>query len=226
MPEFKRVAIEELTAAGFEVSVFRTAPGAGRRRADPRHADFIASETQGYTDKYDAALILANVSDFAQQGALRIKWSMPMGPEMPWYAAEVPTVFVSLNMPNHLIDVPMVKTAINAHNPTAETVKSPGGQARRTQRVHRHPQRQRLVRFLGHPPISLTEQCSTIRATSLAQRTRCIPFAFLAHEFRAIVPIDQAAEVGQRILARASRRPRKAKARRLTKEVLTDPSTV
>jgi beta-N-acetylhexosaminidase len=27
-------------------------------------------------------------------------------------------------MPNHLIDVPMVKTAINAHTPTAETVKS------------------------------------------------------------------------------------------------------
>jgi hypothetical protein len=74
-------------------------------------------------DKYDAALILANVSDFAQQGALRIKWSMPMGPEMPWYAAEVPTVFVSLNMPNHLIDVPMVKTAINAHTPTRRRKK-------------------------------------------------------------------------------------------------------
>jgi beta-N-acetylhexosaminidase len=33
-------------------------------------------------------------------------------------------VFVSLNMPNHLIDVPMVKTAINAHNPTPEVIKS------------------------------------------------------------------------------------------------------
>lgn len=43
---------------------------------------------------------------------------MPMGPDMPWYAAEVPTVFASLNMPNDLIDVPMVKTAINAHTPT------------------------------------------------------------------------------------------------------------
>ena len=85
---------------------------------------FISAETQRYPEKYDAALILANVSDFAQQGALRIKWSMPMGPEMPWYAAEVPTVFVSLNMPNHLIDVPMVKTAVNAHTPTRETVQA------------------------------------------------------------------------------------------------------
>jgi beta-N-acetylhexosaminidase len=124
VPEFKRVAIQELTAAGFEVSVFQTL---AERRASgpaPDFQTFITEETQGYTDKYDAALILANVSDFAQQGALRIKWSMPMGPEMPWYAAEVPTVFVSLNMPNHLIDVPMVKTAINAHTPTAETMKA------------------------------------------------------------------------------------------------------
>lgn len=124
VPEFKRVAIEELTAAGFEVNVFRTAAELAAEGQKPDMQSFISAETQGYTDRYDAALILANVSDFAQQGALRIKWSMPMGPEMPWYAAEVPTVFVSLNMPNHLIDVPMVKTAINAHNPTAETIRA------------------------------------------------------------------------------------------------------
>ena len=123
-PEFKRVAIEELTTAGFEVSVYKTVQELAAEGQQPDMQTFIASETEGYTDKYDAALILANVSDFAQQGALRIKWSMPMGPEMPWYAAEVPTVFVSLNMPNHLIDVPMVKTAINAHTPTKETVQA------------------------------------------------------------------------------------------------------
>jgi beta-N-acetylhexosaminidase len=36
----------------------------------------------------------------------------------------VPTVFVSLAMPNHLIDVPMVKAAINAHTPTKEVIRS------------------------------------------------------------------------------------------------------
>jgi beta-N-acetylhexosaminidase len=123
-PEFKRVAIEELTAAGFEVSVYKTVHELAAEGQRPDMQTFISAETEGYTEKYDAALILANVSDFAQQGALRIKWSMPMGPEMPWYAAEVPTVFVSLNMPNHLIDVPMVRTAINAHTPTKETVQA------------------------------------------------------------------------------------------------------
>jgi beta-N-acetylhexosaminidase len=32
--------------------------------------------------------------------------------------------FLSLNMPNHLIDVPTVKAAINAHNPTPEVIRS------------------------------------------------------------------------------------------------------
>jgi beta-N-acetylhexosaminidase len=123
-PEFKRVAVEELTAAGFEVSVYKTVQELAAEGQTFDMQSFISSETEGYADKYDAALILANVSDFAQQGALRIQWSMPMAPEIPWYAAEVPTIFASLNMPNHLIDVPMVKTAINAHTPTAETMKA------------------------------------------------------------------------------------------------------
>ena len=124
VPEFKRVAIEELTAAGFEVSVFRTAQALAAEGQILDMQTFITSETDRYADRYDAAVILANVSDFARQGALRIRWSMPMAPEIPWYAAEVPTVFVSLNLPNHLIDVPMVKTAINAHNPSSETIRA------------------------------------------------------------------------------------------------------
>jgi beta-N-acetylhexosaminidase len=123
VPEFQQVAVDELTAAGFEVSVFKTVHELAAEGQQLDMQSFLAAETEGYTERYDAALILANVSDFAQQSALRIRWSMPMAPEMPWYAAEVPTVFVSLNMPNHLIDVPMVKTAINAHTPTAETVR-------------------------------------------------------------------------------------------------------
>ena len=68
---------------------------------------FIAAETEGYSDKYDAALILANVSDFAQQGALRIKWSMPMGPRCPG----APRRCHCLRIPQHAQppDVPMVR---------------------------------------------------------------------------------------------------------------------
>jgi beta-N-acetylhexosaminidase len=73
--------------------VYKTVQELAAEGEHPDMQTFISAETEGYTEKYDAALILANVSDFAQQGALRITWSMPMAPEMPWYAAEVPTVF-------------------------------------------------------------------------------------------------------------------------------------
>ena len=46
---------------------------------------------------------------------MRIKWSAGHSNEIPWYVAELPTVFVSLNYTTHLIDVPMLKTFINAY---------------------------------------------------------------------------------------------------------------
>jgi beta-N-acetylhexosaminidase len=85
----------------------------------------ISEEATGdYADKYDAAFVFANVKGFAQEAAIRIKWSTPMAAEIPWYVTEVPTVFVSLNQPNHLIDVPMVKTAIHAHADSREAIRA------------------------------------------------------------------------------------------------------
>jgi beta-N-acetylhexosaminidase len=115
---------DELVAEGFTVHVFKTAE---QRLADGETGvDFmsvISDEARGdYADNYDAAFIFANVKGFAQEAAIRIKWSTPMAAEIPWYATEVPTVFVSLTQPNHLIDVPMVKTAINAHADTREAI--------------------------------------------------------------------------------------------------------
>ena len=56
--------------------------------------------------------------------SIRIKWSTPLAAEIPWYATEVPTIFISLALPNHLIDVPMVKTVIHAHADTRETIRA------------------------------------------------------------------------------------------------------
>ncbi len=115
---------EELEAAGFEVDVFKTAEQ--REAAGESGMNFmrvLAEEATGdYSERYDAAFVFANVKGFAQEAAIRIKWSSPMAAEIPWYAAEVPTVFVSLNQPNHLIDVPMVRTAIHAHAGTREAI--------------------------------------------------------------------------------------------------------
>jgi beta-N-acetylhexosaminidase len=117
---------EELELAGFEVHQFKTVD---QRRAegdtDVNFMSILSDEATGdYAEKYDAAFVFANVKGFAQEAAIRIKWSTPMGAEIPWYATEVPTVFVSLNQPNHLIDVPMVKTAIHAHAGTREAIRA------------------------------------------------------------------------------------------------------
>ena len=121
-----RTVKEELEAAGFEVHVFKTAEQ--REAAGETGINFmrvLSEEATGdYAEKYDAAFVFANVKGFAQEAAIRIKWSTPMAAEIPWYVTEVPTVFVSLNQPNHLIDVPMVKTAIHAHAGSREAIRA------------------------------------------------------------------------------------------------------
>ncbi|WP_104165999.1 glycoside hydrolase family 3 protein [Cryobacterium sp. N22] len=121
---YLQIARDELEQAGFEVHVFKDA--AQRKAEGEEHVYFhtvMAEEANGqYADKYDAAIIFANVAGFAQEASVRIKWSTPMASEIPWYVTEVPTVFVSLNQPNHLIDVPMVKTVVHAHNPSREAI--------------------------------------------------------------------------------------------------------
>ncbi|ALE07895.1 glycosyl hydrolase [Arthrobacter sp. ERGS1:01] len=120
------VVAEELERAGFEVHTFKTADQ--RTEAGEEGVNFMSviseEATADYADKYDAAFVFANVKGFAQEAAIRIKWSTPMAAEIPWYTTEVPTVFVSLNQPNHLIDMPMVKTAIHAHAGTREAIRA------------------------------------------------------------------------------------------------------
>lgn len=120
------VVAEELESAGFEVHTFKTlSQRAAAGEKGINLFSILAEEANNdYAQKYDAALVFANVKGFAQEAAIRIKWSTPMGAEIPWYATEVPTVFISLNQPNHLIDVPMVRTAIHAHAGTREAIRA------------------------------------------------------------------------------------------------------
>ncbi|MCC6174497.1 MAG: glycoside hydrolase family 3 protein [Chloroflexi bacterium] len=123
---YLRVAQEELERAGFEVHPFKNAQ---QRIAEGETGltfqTLLHDEAnEAYPEKYDAAIVFANVSGFAQDGVIRIHWSAPMAAEIPWYATEVPTVFVSLALPNHSIDVPMVATTIHAYAPTREVIRA------------------------------------------------------------------------------------------------------
>jgi hypothetical protein len=85
----------------------------------------LRDEANGADPKeYDAAIVFANVSGFAQESTIRIHWSAPIAADLPWYATEVPTVYVSLSLPSHLIDVPIVKTVIHAYAPSREAIRA------------------------------------------------------------------------------------------------------
>lgn len=68
--------------------------------------------------KYDAVLYLANVENRSNATTTRIDWYtfFGLGNNIPWFVEEVPTIFASLGNPYHLMDVPMVKTYINAYD--------------------------------------------------------------------------------------------------------------
>lgn len=117
---------EELEAAGFEVTI---APNYYDRYEEfgNRFAAEEAMEPRGkmeeYREKYDLAFIFINERSYAQENKVGIRWSCNHSNEVPWYACEVPTIGVSLNYTNHLFDVPMLRTFVNAYNDDRETVR-------------------------------------------------------------------------------------------------------
>ena len=66
-------------------------------------------------EKYDAIIYLANLETKSNQTTVRIEWTNPMGVNVPIYINSIPTIFISLANPYHLLDVPRVKTYINTY---------------------------------------------------------------------------------------------------------------
>lgn len=100
---------ESLEAAGFQVTTFDVSPNQNGRIMLSRTSinEFVSS--------FDAVIVVASIKGFSQSNERRLHWNVPMGPDIPWYVTELPTVFISFSNPFHLIDVPMVPTYINAY---------------------------------------------------------------------------------------------------------------
>ncbi|CEI73304.1 MULTISPECIES: glycoside hydrolase family 3 protein [Romboutsia] len=106
----------ELEAQGFEVEVFDPNTSLNGKQL------LAMTPIKDFVDKFDAVMLFVNVQGFSQSNVRRITWAMPMGPDIPWYVTELPTVCVSVNNPFHLIDVPMVPTYINAYTDNENTI--------------------------------------------------------------------------------------------------------
>jgi beta-N-acetylhexosaminidase len=131
----KVVVVEELQRAGFQVEVHPSFYDLEMIESTPKNMFKMMTrgKVEDFRKAYDAVLIFANIRGYAQENCVRIKWSAGHSNEVPWWVMEVPTVFVSLNYTNHLYDVPMIKTYINAYAETRtiirETIRRITGEA-------------------------------------------------------------------------------------------------
>ena len=66
-------------------------------------------------EKYDEIIYLKKHKTKYNQTTVRIEWTNPMGVNVPIYINSIPTIFISLANPYHLLDVPRVKTYINTY---------------------------------------------------------------------------------------------------------------
>lgn len=118
---------EELERVGFAVDVCPAfydleAEGGVNFRNFLRMMDKGSREQ--FQAEHDLVLLVLNFTGYAQTNEVRVTWSTDHGVDQPWYFTEVPTVTVSLNLTNHLIDVPQAKTFINAYGSKRENIRA------------------------------------------------------------------------------------------------------
>ncbi|WNS44122.1 glycoside hydrolase family 3 N-terminal domain-containing protein [Paenibacillus sp. MMS20-IR301] len=103
-----------LAGEGFEVTQY----------LPPQGREGMLAKQEDITGQYDLIIYLANMSTKSNQTAVRIEWAQPMGANVPVYINTVPTIFISVENPYHLLDVPRVKTFINAYNSNDHVLKA------------------------------------------------------------------------------------------------------
>ena len=122
----KKIVIEELEKAGFEVDVnqsYYELEMEGMSRFN-KFKVMNKPKVEEFKEKYDVVFVFVNMKGYAQENNVRVKYSAAHSNELPWWVQEVPTICISLNYTNHLYDLPMMKTFINAYAPTRECIRA------------------------------------------------------------------------------------------------------
>jgi beta-N-acetylhexosaminidase len=73
-------------------------------------------------ESYDLALFVALERTKSNRTQVRLNWNPFIAIDSPWFSTDMPTIFVSLANPYHLIDVPYVSTFINAYSDNKATI--------------------------------------------------------------------------------------------------------
>lgn len=122
----KKIVIEELEKAGFEVDVNQSYYEMEMEGMSKFNKFKVMNKpkVEEFKEKYDVVFVFVNMKGYAQENNVRVKYSAAHSNELPWWVQEVPTVCISLNYTNHLYDLPMMKTFINAYAPTRECIRA------------------------------------------------------------------------------------------------------
>ena len=122
----KQIVIEELERVGFTVDAHEDYYEMECKQMSPANFYRIMETppVEEFKKKYDVVFMFVHMKGYAQENNVRLKWSAAHSSEIPWFVYEVPTVGVSLNYTNHLYDLPMLKTFINAYAPTREYIRA------------------------------------------------------------------------------------------------------
>lgn len=118
----RQILIEELEAAGFEVTAPENYYDLERKGHSPANKGLMMRgfSRETFKARCDLVILAVHMKGYAQTNNVRVNYSVGHSYEIPWSVHEVPTLCVSLNYTNHLFDLPMMKTFINAYAPTRE----------------------------------------------------------------------------------------------------------
>ncbi len=98
---------QELEERHFQVSVY-----------EQENFEMGVDNVSAFKSKYDLVIYIGNVENASNKTTSRINWYTfwGQGNNVPWFVDEVPTIFISVANPYHLLDVPMIKTYINCYS--------------------------------------------------------------------------------------------------------------
>ena len=106
---------EELGNKGFEVTLY-----------EHENFEMGVDNVEAFKSKYDLVIYIGNVENASNKTTSRLNWYTfwGQGNNVPWFVEEVPTMFISVGNPYHLLDVPMIKTYINCYSNNQYVLKS------------------------------------------------------------------------------------------------------
>lgn len=106
---------KELEHKGFEVTLY-----------EYENFEMGVDNVGEFKSKYDLVIYIGNVENASNKTTSRLNWYTfwGQGNNVPWFVEEVPTMFISVGNPYHLLDVPMIKTYINCYSNNQYVLKA------------------------------------------------------------------------------------------------------